>query len=225
MRTACILLMTATLLFGCATRELHQPKVTRFEVPEVGVVATAGLGDALLLKGTLREYEAIYLPQPVSVGSVVLPAGYYYMESAMAGNSSSRTVEFFRPTEAAQLSLSSAGVQVQQMLLMPDRELCLQSTPEGVSCQKNIQLERKAWSVADGSGSGFQQTLIYSGRVGSRINAVYRESTQGYARPAFDNRIEYDLSESNVVGYKGARLEVLEATNQLIRYRVLKHFD
>ena len=71
----------------------------------------------------------------------------------------------------------------------------------------------------------FQQTLIYSGRVGDKINVGYREFSNSMARPAFNNDVEYDLSESRIIGYKGARLEIIKATNESIKYRVLNNFN
>jgi len=53
----------------------------------------------------------------------------------------------------------------------------------------------------------------------------YREFSDHHARTAFTNTAEYDLSESKIIGYKGALIEVLEATNQHIRYRVLRNFN
>lgn len=75
------------------------------------------------------------------------------------------------------------------------------------------------------SENSFQQTLLYNGRVGDKINIGYRESSGNMARPAFNNEVEYDLSESKTIGYKGARIEVIEATNQSIKYRVLSNFN
>ena len=45
------------------------------------------------------------------------------------------------------------------------------------------------------------------------------------ARPAFNNNVEYDLSESPIIGYKGAKLEIIEANNQFVRYRVIENFN
>lgn len=72
--------------------------------------------------------------------------------------------------------------------------------------------------------NSFQQTLIYSGRIGDRITLGYREFSNNMARPAFNNDVEYDLNESKIVGYKGARVEVIKATNQEIKYKVLSNF-
>lgn len=70
----------------------------------------------------------------------------------------------------------------------------------------------------------FQQTLIYSGKVGNKINISYREFSNDMARPAFNNEAEYDLSESNQIGYKGAVIDVLEADNTKITYRLIRNF-
>ena len=37
------------------------------------------------------------------------------------------------------------------------------------------------------------------------------------ARPAFDQEVTYDLREGSMIGFKGARVEILEATNMNVR--------
>jgi hypothetical protein len=69
-----------------------------------------------------------------------------------------------------------------------------------------------------------EQTLIYSGRIGNRIKLGYREFSNGYARDAFSNEAEYDISESKQIGYKRALIEVIEASNTQITYKVLRNF-
>ena len=42
---------------------------------------------------------------------------------------------------------------------------------------------------------------------------------------AFSNDVEYDLSVSNIIRYKGAEMEILSADNMKISYKVLKNFN
>ena len=42
---------------------------------------------------------------------------------------------------------------------------------------------------------------------------------------AFTQEIQYDLDEGSEIGFKGARLTVLNTTNRSITYEVSKHFD
>jgi hypothetical protein len=75
------------------------------------------------------------------------------------------------------------------------------------------------------SDNSFQQTLIYSGKVGNKIRIGYREFSNNLARPPFNNDVDYDLDQSKIIGYKGARIEIIEATNELVRYKVLQNFN
>lgn len=68
--------------------------------------------------------------------------------------------------------------------------------------------------------SAFKQELIYNGKIGNTIKISYREFKNDFARPAFTQEIVYDLSESNVIGFKGMRIEVVEANNSLIKFIV-----
>ena len=49
---------------------------------------------------------------------------------------------------------------------------------------------------------------------------LYRDFSRDYARPSFPREVQYDLRECNTIGFKGVRVQVLEATNLKIRYRV-----
>lgn len=69
------------------------------------------------------------------------------------------------------------------------------------------------------------QELIYLGRSGDTLSFKYREYYGSRLRDGFTADLTYDLSDSDTIGYKGARMSVLEAGNQYIRYKVLKHID
>ena len=74
-----------------------------------------------------------------------------------------------------------------------------------------------------------QQELIYNGRIDNDIKFVYRElATQpnggAIMRSPFQQDVQYDLNESDVIGFKGMRLKVIEATNTKINYEVIRHF-
>jgi len=80
----------------------------------------------------------------------------------------------------------------------------------------------KRYKFAD-YGQTFRQELIYLGRSGDELSFKYREYSGSLARPAFSADLKYDLSNSQTIGYRGARIEVIEAGNQLIQYRVKSH--
>lgn len=71
----------------------------------------------------------------------------------------------------------------------------------------------------------FKQEFIYNGRVGNALKFIYREYINDYARPAFIQDLQYDLSESEIIGFRGLRIQIINASNTEIEYIVLNYFD
>lgn len=70
----------------------------------------------------------------------------------------------------------------------------------------------------------FKQEFVFNGRVNNNLKFMYREYVNDMARPAFHQELQYDLNESNIIGFKGLRIEVIKATNINIEYKVLSSF-
>ncbi|MFK7976401.1 MAG: hypothetical protein AB8C02_09715 [Halioglobus sp.] len=69
---------------------------------------------------------------------------------------------------------------------------------------------------------GFQFELLYTGRSKDSISILYREYIGDLSRSSFYQELTYDLAESNVIQFRSIRIEVAEATNSEIRYKVLE---
>jgi hypothetical protein len=78
------------------------------------------------------------------------------------------------------------------------------------------------WQVTEYTTSdSIKQELIYTGRSSNTINVSYREYIQEFARPAFFQELRYDLSQSDIIVFRNYRIQVLEANNEFMRYKVL----
>ncbi|MDO9338882.1 MAG: hypothetical protein Q7T61_21010 [Caulobacter sp.] len=73
------------------------------------------------------------------------------------------------------------------------------------------------WSAGD-----FRRDLVYSGVSQGTVLISYREFSDSLARAAFTQDVRYDLKDGAEVGFRGARFEIIKATNTEITYRVLK---
>lgn len=71
----------------------------------------------------------------------------------------------------------------------------------------------------------FKRELVYGGVSENTITILYREFLDDMARPAFSQELKYDLSKGDVIGYRGARFQVLNVTNTTITFKTLKHLD
>jgi len=218
-------LMLSGMLSACASPAYNYvPNIQNISRPPLLSVNTVGVGEQMLMQGRFVEREALRLDQDVRVGAV---GSYTFTAGHFVRVGGAGDVGFYN-----QSPVPGSGV-VQVGLLADPFQVIEYNKKTGNICGVTI-LNLKACRVISGAriemvgvqgDNSFQQTLIYSGRVGNKINIGYREFSSSMARPAFNNDVEYDLNESNIFGYRGAQIEVLEATNQIIRYKVMKNFN
>lgn len=74
------------------------------------------------------------------------------------------------------------------------------------------------------TNTNFKQEFIYNGRVNNSLKFIYREFNGDLARPSFTQEVQYDFNQSNIIGFKNLSIEILNATNQEIEYKVITPF-
>ena len=225
MRKNLLVLLPSLLLSGCVVPKYnYYPETTRISEPPLNTVVTAYVGDNMLRQGQYTEHDAIYLRRDVKMGILgeVTATRGYYLKTGEDSKS-----EFYRPPggpDSGQVLVHPVADPVEAIRVAKQgKKLCCVTILHAEDCTTKADYERKKYAVR--SDDSFQQTLIYSGTVGDKINVGYREFSSSVARPAFNNEVEYDLSESKIIGYKGAQIEVIEATNEYIKYRVIQNFN
>ena len=208
---------------GCVVPKYNYfPVRTEISEPPLGIVHVAQVGDNMLRQGRYMEHDALYLLSDVSFGWAYTARQGYYLKKGEGEDS-----EFFLPSnepEGGQIVKAAFADNWQSMeAYKQEQRLCVVTVFNVHTCQSNTLFERRKRPVLQ--SDSFQQTLIYSGKVGNKINVGYREFSNNLARPAFNNSVEYDLTDSKIIGYRGARIEVIEATNEFIRYKVIQNFN
>jgi hypothetical protein len=85
-----------------------------------------------------------------------------------------------------------------------------------------ILYSRDGWQTTDEYSPDYlRRELLYAGKSGSIIEVTYREFRGGYAAQPFFQGLKYDLSQSKQIRFQNFTLEVLDADNQRITYRLL----
>jgi hypothetical protein len=229
MRNLIGIVLTAALVSGCANIVTPVQSIkTEFNQPPIGQVVTASVGEELLNQGVRYTREALVLPQSFKPRQSALEVHKgVYVKIGDAGD-----LEFFswlvnRDAKDAGVITSSGRPAPGFGGLVLDKKtklLCayFEADKSQTFCTPNVVVERGTQLVED--KNAFQQTLLYNGRIGNKINIGYRESYADRARQAFSNNVEYDLTDSRLISYREAQLEVIDATNQKITYKVLKNF-
>ena len=217
------------MLFGCVSdiKYNYTAEVVEKSYPELNVVTTTYIGDDLVRQDKVKIMDAISFANTTEVTrlnhSYIIDAGDYpklgedkthlfFAAKSANGNAIVKTYT----TPAAPI-----GIRVRKD--NANNEVCISFITGTDFCNNNKHYSFKKVSLT--SQDTFQQILIYNGKVGSKINISYREFNNDIARPAFSNNAEYDLSSSKTIRYKGAVIQVIEATNQYIKYKVLRNFN
>lgn len=217
------LIALIAILSGCVTPQYnYTPRSVANSEPPLGSTNIAYIGEILLRQGEHVEYDSIYLRSNVKAGwAYTMLPGYYTKQGEGADT------EFFQPGKGentgkiVKAALADSWKSI--MAYKNKNGLCIVTVFNVRVCNDKAKYERKKMNIT--KENSFQQTLIYTGKVGKKVNISYREFSNKQARPAFNTNVEYDLSESTIIGYKGARIQIIKATNQYIRYKVLKNFN
>ncbi len=221
-----IVILSPLFVAACASPKYNYvPSTTEISIPEIGSTTTVGVGDSMLRQGKYVERDAIKILQTMTVGAFgqyTFSSGYY----TKVGND--QASDFFLPENSAEgghVTRSALADPFEAIQIMKEgNTICGVSVLGGKVCESdNLPFTKTTRPSLE--ADGFQQTLIYSGKIGDKINVGYREFTNSHARPAFNNDVEYDLSDSNVIGYKGAELEIIDATNRDITFKLIRNFN
>lgn len=211
-----LVLLILVALTGCTTVSYNggEQLVNRVSYPEVGEVMTVGVGEHMVEKGSIVEVGVLRVNRMIDGALYDIPNMTY----RQIGHDSEN--DFYEPTGVVRGAFADP-IQALAVAKKSGAEICVITTFGTSACYAGDYEKSKRLSEQEDS---FQQTLIYNGRVGDRINIGYREFSSSLARPAFNNEVEYDLSTSNEISYKGASLEVIEAGNSGITYRLIRNF-
>lgn len=230
-----------TLLGGCAVPTVatsaYVPPVQVIRIPEVNADAEAEIGQSIVSTANLSTKAFAVLANDVSEfkkaellnnrwsGATTLRAGMLPKEAENAEGS------FFR-SEGATFSFPTGTIPCQCGVFVPNDkskpaviynyrvEIGARGYDFGVQPVSVTFKTVESWGV-----NSFKRELIYGGMSGNTLSISYREFSDGTARPAFTQDLKYDLSESKVIGFRGARFEVAKASNTVLKYKVLKPLD
>jgi len=223
------ILILPSILVGCASSKHGtsiQPKLSIIDIPPIGLVATAEIGETLVKKGRVYEFDAIHLHNTIRLNFVQV--GSDHGEIAPCKMIAFKQVGDYVYYRTDRLlfhgAYTSGGLKVNinnenDVRGYWDDALAFTREPKPKPAAV-ISREK----VIDINSPSIMQELIYNGKVGNSIKFLYREVSNSAIRGPFTQEVQYDLSDGNIVGFKGVRLQILEATNTMIRYSVIASF-
>jgi hypothetical protein len=233
-----VLIIAVLALSGCTTTSknlirtytptYHAPAISEF--PSLGEVKTVEVGESLVSKEQQTTVPSIDLEQVIehSVNNLgrtavvtALPGRYVergkdpfgkYYEAAPG-----KMLENGKPMARFGIYVTDSDPQLTEIYALSSSSAPLSYPRPGIPFKKSSHHTRDELS--------FRRELVYTGVSQTVVSIMYREFKDDTARPAFSQDLKYDLAESKIVGYRGARFEIIRATNQGLTYKTLKQLD
>lgn len=206
------IVLVALSITACKTK-LIEPAYSLQTFPAIGATSTVEIGEELVEQGDAATVDALILRSDVAIGDMIFKQGTYPLAVATEEHQLFNRVNVLRRGK-----LSSRG----KLFLF---------ARDGAS--KKLCASRSLCAEADfslGQTTAFSRTrprqvLIYNGKIADKVTLGYREFAKSAGKATSSNDVSYDLSESTTLSYRGARVEVINATNTEITYRVVSGFD
>ena len=232
-----LILSIALLAFGCASpMPMLEARQTFIDIPptseEAKVIATARVGDSVVVKAKLYERPAKILSgeivdKQLLTGTTELGKGQYQALYDVDGWVYYEAVEGVS-VSGAQWNPASYGLvhyrpkdEYYTAALMESKIMFMRaSKPLGPD---HVNLISDGTYV-DAELPSFRQEFVYNGRAGDVVRFMYREYKDDMARPAFTQNLVYDLGESSRIMFRSVEIDVVEAKNSEIKYRLLSGF-
>lgn len=237
------LALLMSLSAGCVVSPITPMDLTNREVidfPEVDKVLTINLGETLVTKGIRTTGKALEVTRPTTFGKesgeasimtcgvTVYPASQFYRGRWQQKDEMANCYGPFN----AQVTLSDGTTNWNCLGQYLVGDICQDEQTKDfflalLSLKHPLEQNQGNLAVVDKivtSQTNFVQELIYNGRSGDTLKFIYRELSDNLLRAAFSQDVQYDLSQSSEIGFKNVRLEVIEASNTSITYKMLSNF-
>lgn len=185
--------------------------------PEIGIISNAEIGISLVFKESGYIYNALQINEDRKE-----KPGYFTYELKQ-GELFLNKYETKKYILYASPNHTNFGIAIpkeggEQMLYVND-EMGLHI----VKLNTPIKVSKTLATLKD--KEYFKKEFIYVGKVGNAIKFIYREFINNNVQPALTQELQYDLSQSKIIGFRGLRLEVINANNTNIEYKVVSHFS
>lgn len=231
MRANLALILCVAIAACSVTPPLNNYKPIRKDTsfPRLGTEIEVKSGEDMLRHGQITETRGLRLYGVAKPGGYVVTAGFY----PRIGADREFTYHSYRRKRSndGDGNIPPARDILGNWAAPPDAirvararpELCLIFAQKGKKfCTDEISHRLvKRYHLTD---RDLNQKLIFEGRSGNTIKVRYWEDSGHFARPESSRILKFPAKTPRVIQYKGARIRVLEANAESIRFIVLETF-
>ncbi len=221
------------------TAQLGKSSVEAHVTPNIGQIASIDIGENIIKSQNFMHKRAVYCEDDIQynkngkIKSLKVTNEYVFDDASPKG--SGALDKYCYMYLCVCVDPKSSQVMTVESISM----VFLNHSVNPIVSEKPIFLKEKEVSQTLIIETAFHQEFIYNGKVGNMVKFSYREfidtdapTGNGWlttksitlARPSFTQDVQYDLAEGNIVGFKGAKFEIVNASNFKLDYKILSPF-
>ncbi len=223
------LLFALPVLAACATTESVEPRIELVDRPPIQATSQVEVGQAILEKGKLSTFDGLRLKNQLTWGDGLILRKFTIEPGQLRAGLKDETYTYFFSDRMRFYDALKGTMPYDEggLCTMTDDPSHVRLFVEAGRCSinPNAKPDIEPVRITDEGAQHFRQELIYTGRSGETVKFLYREFSGERSEMPLSQDVQYDLKDGNVVGFKGARIEILEATNTKLAYRVLASFQ
>jgi len=216
---------TYLLLTSCSTTINSVKPNLKDSSPNLNKELTSEIGQKMVDKYSVWVYEAI------KVNNVPERITYYTRlldvksgDILVLKSETSKWSLFFKPNTKDGMAISKVNNEIVPFSTGSGTLSILKKANKNYQDITYEKIDYQS-TLEDSKVKNYSRQLFYNGKAANTLKFTYREFVDDMARPAFTQDLQYDLSESNIIGFDGLRVEVIKATNTNITYKILSDFN
>jgi hypothetical protein len=177
------------------------------------------LGDQLLVEGDLKEYTVLIVKEAIRANICCTFTSGEYEKTGEDGKYEFYNERPFKGKVKINFPCDpTQGVRYSEQ----EQKICAITIFGIASCAPAPPENVTRSAIKTGS---FIRELIFTGYINNKLRVTYREFVENTNQPALIVDAEHEITQLPIpIGYKGARLEILEVTSLQIKYQVLQGF-
>lgn len=227
-KSAIVITTLSVLLGACASVSPLSPSRAAIDSPAIGQTTVAELGGVVVERGQSSRYDGLMLDNEISWFDLFRLRKFVLESGPLVAREADETFVYYYSEKLSYRDLASGiGSPVTGGLCIrkDDPHQARAFVVKGVCGVVPDQRPRfTRLSFPDARAQNLRRELIYGGRSGSSLSFVYRELNDDRPTPTFSMDFRVDLSEGMTFGFRGARIEVVDASNVALTYRVVETF-
>jgi hypothetical protein len=237
------LIIGLALLAGCSASPIapyEQTNTQEESYPEAGLVITKSLGDVLVRKGRIDVRKSLNISHQVQFNKgdgessiwtcaltvepqLIFIRGSYETEKVQAECYGS--VNFRRTLADGSTNFNCPGAPLVagDVCLRENGKIFLAFLGNRVDLEQDfdlLQFEEKASS----GPNNYLEELVFNGLEGDKAVFVYKEYDGHATKPIYFQEFSSSLTEGSMLEFKNLKLEILEATDTKISYKLVSQF-